>query len=74
MRAFTYTDRFRAGFRTSSRAARQGALSAPGLSFAKMPGPLLLVVGLCGGAGVSTLAYLTAATAAAQSERARARL
>lgn len=68
MRSFTYTDRFRPGFWTSSRAARQGALSAPGLSFAKMPGPLLLLVGLCGGAGVSTLACLTAATAAAQSE------
>lgn len=68
MRFLTLTDRSRPGYRSSSRAARQGALSAPGLCFTKIPGPLLQVVGLCGGAGVSTLAYLTAATAAAQSE------
>ncbi|MGH2903319.1 MAG: hypothetical protein ACRDK7_07025 [Solirubrobacteraceae bacterium] len=68
MRSFTSTDRSRPGFGRSSRGGRQGALSAPGLSFARIPGPLLLLVGLCGGAGVSTLACLTAATAAAQSQ------
>jgi Flp pilus assembly CpaE family ATPase len=46
-----------------------GGLGAPGLSFTEIPGPLLLVAGLCGGAGASTLAYLIAATAALQSTR-----
>ncbi len=41
--------------------------SIDGLVFHRTPGPLLAVVGLCGGAGASTLAYLIAATAAAQS-------
>jgi hypothetical protein len=68
MITFSSTGHLRREFRRNSRAGRQGALSAPGLSFAKIPGPLLLLVGLCGGAGVSTLACLTAATAAAQSE------
>lgn len=48
-------------------AASTERLSAPGLSFTNPPGPLLQVVGLCGGAGATTLAYLTAATAALQS-------
>jgi Flp pilus assembly CpaE family ATPase len=39
-----------------------------GLSFHATPGPLLAVVGLCGGAGVSVLAHLIAATAAATSQ------
>lgn len=42
-------------------------MSASGLCFTQTPGPLLAVVGLCGGAGASTIAYLTAATAAVQS-------
>ena len=41
--------------------------SVPGLSFRRAPGPLLAVAGLSGGAGASTLAYLIAVTAAAQS-------
>jgi Flp pilus assembly CpaE family ATPase len=68
MQVAHFIDRSRRGFRASSPAGRQGALSAPGLCFITMPGPLLVLVGLCGGAGVSTLACLTAATAAAQSE------
>lgn len=44
-----------------------GKLSAPKLQFTTTPGPLLQVVGLCGGAGATTLAYLIAATAARQS-------
>lgn len=53
-----------------ARPAEGGAgLSAPGLSFTATPGPLLGVVGLCGGAGATTLAYLTAATAALQSSQ-----
>jgi hypothetical protein len=44
-----------------------GEFSAQGLRFTTTPGPLLQVVGLCGGAGATTLAYLTAVTAARQS-------
>lgn len=44
-----------------------GGLSAQGLRFTATPGPLLQVVGLCGGAGATTLAYLIATTAARQS-------
>ncbi len=44
-----------------------GELSAQGLRFTTTPGPLLQVVGLCGGTGATTLAYLIAATAARQS-------
>jgi MinD-like ATPase involved in chromosome partitioning or flagellar assembly len=51
-----------------TRSVSTGGLCAPGLSFTNTPGPLLAVVGLCGGAGASTLAYLTAATAAMQSD------
>jgi Flp pilus assembly CpaE family ATPase len=42
-------------------------LPGSGLCFTQTPGPLLAVVGLCGGAGASTIAYLTAVTAAVQS-------
>lgn len=42
-------------------------LCSQGLRFTGTPGPLLQIVGLCGGAGATTLAYLTAATAARQS-------
>jgi Flp pilus assembly CpaE family ATPase len=42
-------------------------VSIPDLSFGKAPGLLVAVAGLSGGAGASTLAYLIAATAAAQS-------
>jgi Flp pilus assembly CpaE family ATPase len=45
-----------------------GGLSVSGLSFHRTPGPLLAVVGLCGGAGASVLAHLIAASAAAISE------
>lgn len=38
-----------------------------GLSFHERDGPLLAIAGLCGGAGASALAYLTAATAARES-------
>jgi hypothetical protein len=48
-------------------AVNTGELSAPGLRFTTTPGPLLQVVGLCGGAGATTLAYLIATTAARQS-------
>ena len=37
---------------------------APAISASPRPGPLLAVCGLCGGAGASTLAYLTALAAA----------
>jgi hypothetical protein len=60
-----------AGWRRSSpraRSASAAGLSVSGLSFRKTPGPLLTAVGLCGGAGVSVLAHLIAATAAAISE------
>ena len=43
-------------------------MNVSGLSFHHTPGPLLAVVGLSGGAGVSALAYLIAITAATQSE------
>ena len=58
------------GWRASSRRTPPGAgvPNIAGLSFGGTPGPLLAAVGLCGGAGVSTLAYLIAATAAAQSQ------
>jgi MinD-like ATPase involved in chromosome partitioning or flagellar assembly len=68
MSPFSFTQR---GPRASTRRRRAGSVrwrSVPGLSFAQTPGPLLQVVGLCGGAGASTLACLTAATAAAQSK------
>jgi Flp pilus assembly CpaE family ATPase len=39
-----------------------------GLCFRETPGPLLAVVGCCGGAGVSVLAHLIASSAAASSE------
>lgn len=61
----------RAGWRRSSLRVRRGrsaGLTVSGLSFCETPGPLLAVVGLCGGAGVSVLAHLVAATAAASSE------
>jgi hypothetical protein len=60
-----------AGWPGSSRGMPSGAGGVPsvsGLSFHRAPGPLLAAVGLCGGAGVSALAYLIAATAAAQSQ------
>jgi len=50
-----------------ARAASSVELSVLGLSFRRAPGPMLAVAGLSGGAGASTLAYLIAATAAAQS-------
>lgn len=52
---------------SGSRAASGVVRSVPGLSFREAPGPLLVVAGLSGGAGTSTLAYLIAATAAVQS-------
>jgi Flp pilus assembly CpaE family ATPase len=51
-----------------AHSASAGGLSVSGLSFHRTPGPLLAVVGLCGGAGVSVLAHLIAATAAATSQ------
>jgi MinD-like ATPase involved in chromosome partitioning or flagellar assembly len=58
------------GWRRSSRwraPASDGEPFDAGLSFRALPGPLLAVAGLSGGAGASVLAYLIAATAAAQS-------
>jgi len=66
MRRFTLTPR-RHGSSPARATASTGGLYAPGLAFTTTPGPLLQVVGLCGGAGATTLAYLTAATAALQS-------
>jgi hypothetical protein len=60
-----------AGWRRSllpAHSVSAAGLSVGGLSFHRTPGPLLAVVGLCGGAGVSVLAHLIAATAAATSE------
>lgn len=51
-----------------AHSASAGGLSVSSLSFHRTPGPLLAVVGLCGGAGVSVLAHLIAATAAATSK------
>jgi hypothetical protein len=67
MRSFSTRERPRSGFARRRAVASTDAPSVPGLSFTKTPGPLLLVVGLVGGAGASTLAYLTAAIAAAES-------
>ncbi len=67
MLSFTPITRPWRGLR-GTRGVSTGGLCAPGLSFTEMPGPLLAVVGLCGGAGASTIAYLTAATAAMQSD------
>lgn len=53
--------------RNGARSASTDGSSAPDLCFTQTPGPLLLLVGLVGGAGASTLAYLIAATAAEQS-------
>jgi hypothetical protein len=50
----------------SERRAASGAPIASGLAFHSSPGPLLVVAGLVGGAGTSTLAYLIAASAAAE--------
>lgn len=58
------------GWRRSSHRrapASDGEPFAAGLSFHALPGPLLAVAGLSGGAGASVLAYLIAATAAAHS-------
>jgi Flp pilus assembly CpaE family ATPase len=60
----------RRAWRRSSRRAQPASsdgLTVTGLSFRAAPGPMLAVVGLSGGAGASVLAYLIAATAAAQS-------
>ena len=67
MRSLPSRERTRRGFTRRRAVNNTGALSASGLSFDQTPGPLLQVVGLVGGAGASTLAYLTAATAAEQS-------
>jgi Flp pilus assembly CpaE family ATPase len=67
MRSFPLRERPRGGLTCRRAAESTGGLSAPALSFTRTPGPLLQVVGLVGGAGASTLAYLTAATAAEQS-------
>jgi Flp pilus assembly CpaE family ATPase len=61
----------RSGWRRSlpqADSASGAALSGGALSFHRTPGPLLAVVGLCGGAGASVLAHLIAATAAGTSE------
>jgi Flp pilus assembly CpaE family ATPase len=50
--------------------ASDGEPFADALSFQSLPGPLLTVAGLCGGAGASVLAYLIAATAAVNSRAA----
>jgi hypothetical protein len=65
MRPFNFLDRH--GSPSNPHGASTDGLSGPGLCFTRTPGPLLAVVGLCGGAGASTIAYLTAATAAVQS-------
>ena len=51
-----------------ARSARAAGLSVSGLSFHATPGPLLAIVGLCGGAGVSVLAHLIAVSAAGSSK------
>jgi hypothetical protein len=66
MRRFTLTT-----FQLRSQPRRPdgtiGERFAQGLRFTTTPGPLLQIVGLCGGAGATTLGYLIAATAAQQS-------
>ncbi len=49
------------------RAGDEPALRAPALSFDATGGPVVAICGLCGGAGVSTLAYTLAAAAAKRS-------
>jgi nucleotide-binding universal stress UspA family protein len=66
MRSFTLTPPWQRSVPAQSNGPTEG-LYAPGLVFNITPGPLLQIVGLCGGAGATTLAYLTAATAARQS-------
>lgn len=66
MRRLTLTRSPRGSSHTQPSASTGGPC-APGLVFTTTPGPLLQVVGLCGGAGATTLAYLIAATAARQS-------
>ena len=66
MRRFTLTAPWNRLSLTRSNASTAG-LYTPGLAFTSTPGPLLMIVGLCGGAGATTLAYLIAATAARQS-------
>jgi Flp pilus assembly CpaE family ATPase len=58
------------GWLRSSRSRARASVGEhfdAGLSFHALPGPLLAVAGLSGGAGASVLAYLIAATAAAHS-------
>jgi Flp pilus assembly CpaE family ATPase len=55
-------------FSLSAWSGSSGVSGVSGLSFGEVPGPLLAAVGLCGGAGTSVLAYLTAVSAAAASE------
>jgi len=50
-----------------SAAACSIAASSLGLAFVREPGPLVATVGLCGGAGASTVAHLLAASAARES-------
>ena len=51
----------------SLRQAVESPQEGGALSFSALPGSLLVVAGLCGGAGASTLAYLIAVSAAARS-------
>jgi hypothetical protein len=51
----------------AASAGRELELTASALRFNEPNGPLVAIAGVCGGAGVTTLAYLTAAAAASAS-------
>jgi Flp pilus assembly CpaE family ATPase len=52
---------------TALRGKQQSPFAAGALCLSRLPGPMLQIVGLCGGAGVSTLAFLIGAVAASHS-------
>lgn len=67
MRHFSSRNALRTRHSAGRWSASIGGRSDDALRFTATPGPLLAVVGMCGGAGTSTLAYLTAVVAAARS-------